>query len=542
MKPVRVLLLGWDGAEPGLVEPWVAQERLPVLAAGVAWGRLGRVRSTVPPLTPPAWTTMLTGVNPGRHGVYGFTRLGPGRREVPVTAADRRAPTVWQYLTAAGLRVGLFNLSASYPPEAVNGFVLPGFETPVFGPEMTHPREAFEVAMAGVRGYVHEGVDRLRGEQAAAHLRQQMRLQQGMLRRLMQEWPVDVLAVILNGIDRIHHRAWPEGRSVEEVAQAEGTAVEEIYRECDAILGDLLEEYADEQTEVVVVSDHGGGPLRGRLVLGRALEEGGFLKRREVDKSRDALVLLVKLARRVVPARVRPVLWALSGAKLRRRAEERQREEQRVLLDWEQTVAYPWGAGFAQVPVRGPEGEGGVAPEDRERVREEVAAHIRGLRDPATGEPLASRVRRGEEVYDEPRLGSVPDLVVDPGEGAWVVVPWSEAKSGPSVERFESWRDRPKGLMGVHRPWGMVATWGPAVPAGGEPPRLEMADLAPALLYLGGVAIPEGLDGRLPREVWDTGWEPEWQAPAEVVVGEAEAYSEAEEAVVARRLGDLGYM
>ena len=114
MKPVRVLLVGWDGAEPELLEPWAAQGRLPVLASLLARGAGGRLASTVPAQTPPAWTSLVTGVDPGRHGIYSFTSpTTEDYTEHFVNATERQAPSVWQYMSAAGRRVGVFNLSFS---------------------------------------------------------------------------------------------------------------------------------------------------------------------------------------------------------------------------------------------------------------------------------------------------------------------------------------------------------------------------------------------------------------------------------------------
>jgi predicted AlkP superfamily phosphohydrolase/phosphomutase len=557
MTPLRVLLIGWDGAEPALVEPWLAQGKLPALAGLVARGTLGRVRSTVPPVTPPAWTSLMTGVDPGRHGIYSFTRPSlTDYTEELVSATERQAPSIWHYLSATGRRVGIFNLSLTYPPEPVNGFLFAGFDAPVFSPRLAYPPEAFAAATAGLSGYVHEGLDRYRGEVALVALLRQMRQQRDLLSNLIRAYPVEVLAANFNTPDHIHHHAWPLGWTAEQLAASSGSEVEQAYRALDGVLGELLAAYTDESTQIVLVSDHGGGRMIGQVSLNRALEEGGFLVRAPRRGSvRTAL-------RRALPPRIKTRLWGLAGERLRADLAQRLRADlaQRLRadhiagVDWSRTTAFAWGSqGDVQVNLRGREAQGCVAPEDRERVLAEVAAFLRTLQDPSTGAPVIGEIRRAEEIFREPRVGYPPDLLVEGAGGEWGVMPWwergGEHQPG-SVHRFAAGPDAPLHITANHRPWGVLATCGPAVRAGTPVPELGLADLAPALLYLADAPIPEGLDGRLERRLWDTGREPikgqgsrvEGQGSAEASQFPAPAYSAAEQAEVEQRLADLGYM
>ncbi len=542
MKPVRVLFVGWDGAEPALVEPWVREGRLPVLGGLIARGAMGRVASTVPAVTPPAWTSIVTGLDPGRHGIYSFTSpSADAYTEHFVTAADRQAPSVWHYLSAAGRRVGVFNLSLSYPPESVPGFFFAGFDCPVLGPHIAYPEGAFTVAMEGVSGYVHEALAEVRGEAAARQVIRQAQQQREMLGNLMRQYPVEVLAVNCNGPDHIHHYAWPRGQSAEELARSHGSLVEEVYRELDALLGEMLEAYADENTQVVLISDHGGGVMRGQVSLARALEEGGFLVREETSRRGDRGGVR-GLAHRWLPRQVKAWIWSRKGLEFRREMAGRRQAALTEGVDWSRTRAFPWGSsGFVQVNVKGRQPEGCVAPEDRDRILQEVEAYLRELQDPRTGAAVLDRMERGEALYQEPRVGYAPDLVVEDTEYA-VLPHWDQRRAvgniGEAGERY-------KGITANHRPDGVLVTSGPAVQAGVGVPGLMMADLAPALLYLAGVAIPEGLDGRIAQELWNTGAAPEGQTAGQTMSAPTTAttpYNEQERAAVEARLRDLGYM
>ena len=127
-----VLILGLDGATLDLVEPWSTDGTMPNLRRLMRIGAWGRLASTVPPATLPGWASFMTGVNPGRHAIFDFTRREPGTYRVRfVNSSDRQAPSVWRLLSDAGRRVAILGLPGTYPPEAVNGCMISGFDTPV---------------------------------------------------------------------------------------------------------------------------------------------------------------------------------------------------------------------------------------------------------------------------------------------------------------------------------------------------------------------------------------------------------------------------
>jgi predicted AlkP superfamily phosphohydrolase/phosphomutase len=121
----KFILLGLDGMEPSLATRWMDAGRLPHLAALRARGALLRCASTRPPVTYPAWTTCVTGVNPGRHGIFDFTRMATGRRGISfVNSTYRRVPALWNVLSNAGRRCAVLGVPGTYPPEAINGVML----------------------------------------------------------------------------------------------------------------------------------------------------------------------------------------------------------------------------------------------------------------------------------------------------------------------------------------------------------------------------------------------------------------------------------
>src|SRR5262249_36763354 len=122
----RVLLIGLDGATWDVLGRWVDAGRLPHLSALMQRGTWGALRSTIPPVTLPGWSSFMTGKNPGAHGVFGFRRLAPDRYEEGglANASDVRAATMWDFAAQAGKQVGLVSVPPSYPLPHVQGFVV----------------------------------------------------------------------------------------------------------------------------------------------------------------------------------------------------------------------------------------------------------------------------------------------------------------------------------------------------------------------------------------------------------------------------------
>ena len=131
MKAPRLLIVGLDAATFDLICPWIAEGKLPNLAALMKNGAWGRLASILPPVTPPAWTSFMTGKNPGKHGIFHFLGARPGTYKLSyLNAASRRAKTIWRILSDAGYTVGTMNVPFTCPPEHLNGFQISGMDTP----------------------------------------------------------------------------------------------------------------------------------------------------------------------------------------------------------------------------------------------------------------------------------------------------------------------------------------------------------------------------------------------------------------------------
>ncbi len=513
----RLLIFGIDGGTFQVLEPLLAAGRLPNLARMRAQGAAGTLLSVVPPLTAPAWGTFLTGLNPGRHGVFDFLappRLGYNRALQNATALA--APRILDALSAVGRTVGAVNVPLTYPPRPVNGFVIPGLLTPAAQDRYYYPRSiGADVRHAGEyfidmnpRNF-EEGHDDdfLEDLSRVAEARKHVAL------ALWRERRPDLFVVVFTGVDRLMHFFWDRP-----------ALVAAHYEWLDAALGEFWDA-ADDEVTTIVMSDHGFGPVAAEADLGAHLIKHGFLH--------------LKKRGGPSPRRIMDIIAAIDILKLRRRLPSRLRAAARGRVmanfsafsgvDWNRTTAFPGTATQygLYLNVAGREPRGAVARADYERVRDEVVASLDDLHA-----GLAARALRREEIYHGPALDDAPDLYLPLWEDG---VRLKEFSDDPAVAPR---RARP----GEHRREGIFFAAGPAFAAGSTPRDAALADIYPTAMYVLGEAVPANVDGRLLREVLEPGLLAEAPPNYHPYGGGESGYVAEEDAAVRARLEGMGYL
>ena len=149
----RVLIIGIDGGTWRILKPAMDRGYMPCLKQWVDHGCSGTLESTIPAITPAAWSSFQTGVNPGKTGVYDFASWDRESREVRCVSADSLRNTLWEVAGRAGNRLATVNVPMTYPPKSINGYMITGIMTPSLGSNFTHPPNLKEQLLQAVPGY-----------------------------------------------------------------------------------------------------------------------------------------------------------------------------------------------------------------------------------------------------------------------------------------------------------------------------------------------------------------------------------------------------
>ena len=563
----RVLMLGLDGATFDLIGPWAREGKLPALARLMAEGTHRELASVVPPMSFPAWSTVLTGRNPGKHGIYDFTQRRPDSYGAQfINARWRKADTVARTLSAAGRRVALLSVPLTWPAEPVNGVMISGFDAPGIGgladKSAIYPPDLEQRFGEVVRSYpISATLEALSGEALVAALVDTMKRRAAAALAIYRSEPWDFFMLVLGETDAVAHTFWsafdPRSplRDAASGSPALQAAIETVYRTADAIIGDFLAAlHAD--TTVLVMSDHGhGGNGDKGIHLSRWLEKQGWLGfrsdtggagllrsagRRFVNTSKTLGVRLTPLALRKLVIRK----TGIAG-----RMESWLRFSH---VDWARTRVFSEESSYPSLSVnlRGREPMGIVEPgAEYEALLRDVISRMLEWKDPWTGRRICKAIHRREEIYHGPYTDQAPDLTIEwELDEGWSYVNRRSAEPGEPMARIAP-EERRRVKSGHHRQDGILLAWGRHVRPGAAIDRPGLADLAPTVLALIGEAVPPDMDGRVLAEMLEAEVAParpgipaqagaEWKEPAP---GEAD-YSGEEEEVIRARLKALGYI
>lgn len=443
-RPPKVLVIGLDGATWDLVQPWIDEGRLPRLAALREEGAHGTLFSVLPCLSPPAWTSAVTGVNPGRHGIYDFYRLDPDSNVAyQETGRSRRVPALWTLLSEEGRRVGFVNVPMSDPPDPVDGFLVSGFPHPDTV-DIAYPPEL--EARLHREGYLLDRIGEVLTDGEEAALRDEIvntfRARRRITRALLEEHPdLDVAWMVFTGTDRVQHFFWkfmdPENPHFDaEKAKIFGSVIPDLYGEVDAAVGDLVDvaraqaAAVKRELAILVMSDHGFAPVR------RVFRPQSFL--------RDP------------PGGLAPIPHTYS-------------------IDTNGAVLHVDAAAARR-----------MTPEEYDAMTGEVVRRILAAEDPETGLKPALLGGTRRDLFRGRYVDKAPDIVFQPR------APYTFIHEAGDKEHFGT----PEiSFSGHHDLRGMLIAVGPMFRRGAVEGQASLMDMAPTVLYLAGLPVPGYMEG-----------------------------------------------
>jgi len=537
-----LLIIGLDGADWRILDPWIEQGALPHLGALRAQGRWGDLRSTIRPESSTAWSTFATGVNPGRHGIFGFSAQRPETYDIHLNnAGSIRHFSFWQYAATAGKRIALLNIPMTYPPQPfANGALVAGMLTPNLRSDFTYPPELKTRLLDAVPDYTinveQTGLSLQRFIQATTKaIRTRCRAALWLLEQ--DNW--DAALFVFTATDRLQHytlHLLHPNHPRYDLSEAEARLSDllEAYQAVDQAVGNLVQAAGADAT-VLLLSDHGFAPCARAFLPNAWLEQQGLLARRQdaaaspspwplwrrlranptLRQFKNALPLLRDVQRPPIPG------GHLAG------------------IDWSRTEAVYSPSGGIRFNVRGRETQGVLSAIEAEAMTVDLTTSLLDIVDPATGQHPIQAVYRRDELYSGPFVDQAPDLIVEPRRAGG-----NPAHNTTYEYGFETDFLRDSGdFTGNHDLDGILVASGPGIPVG----RIDDArllDIAPTILHTLDLPIPRDLDGSV-LPLWGQPKETKWldadKAP-ESNPGAAATLSAEESAAIEDRLKSLGYL
>ena len=542
----KVLVIGWDGATFDILHPMIKDGDLPTLSHLIQNGSSGILRSVYPPSSAPAWSSFLTGKNPGKHGVFGWYETG--RYGIDFVNADSiKCASISNILSDNSLRLGLINVPMTYPPRPLSGFVIPGMLTPKRNPIPTYPPGLLDNIPSECLPYIidppgflseqYSQYDTIEHEQAyLTSLLDAANKRTWATKYFIENEQWDVLVSVFTATDRLQHFFWrhldPQHPQHDpSAAKILLPSITKLFISLDQSIKILMDAAGDEVL-VMIVSDHGFGSCTHHLNLTNWLINNGWLvtssdiRHRFIQRIRRLVhrMDILNLRRKVTrfETRKRLIRWSTSTP-----------------TNWQKTKAYLRSTAeqgiYVNLSGREPHGYVRLGIE-YEKLCEDIIHALYEIFDPYTGEQVITRVRKGREVYSGQYAFMGPDLLLETNDMRY----WNLklTPEGPLISDQIN-------VSGYHRMDGVFLCIGKSV-RHQELAHTSILDILPTILYALGIPVPNDLDGRVLTELFTKShlntYPIEFTEKVYNEHGYIQTLSKDEKSAIQERFEDLGYL
>jgi len=486
----KIVIIGIDGADWRLIKPWIGDGCLKYLSEILNEGVQGTLMSTIPPFTLPAWTSIFTGVNPGKHGITDMViRIGDEIK--PAVSRYRKVPLLWRLLGYAGLKSIVLNDPVTYPPEPINGIMVTGFLTPPNSNSYTYPPEIKDEINKGVGGYMPElplNYDKLIAHnRKAAYEYVQVFAQKiaNLALYMMKNHEWNVFNVTFTSTDRLQHFYWRDKH-----------LLRKHYMWIDSTIGELMNLASNDKANIIIVSDHGFAPIFKSVYVNTILAEEGFIQVKSsklehiVNKAglnSENLTNLLQFLKlrdivlKLVPERLKQRIPSKNSRSISSRPIAKLSSATGIFINQKLCSNY-------------------------EAVRRLIIRKLLSLKDGKKN--VMARVCKREEVLWGPFTSRAPDLFAIPNEGYYLSTLIKDKIFGTPIQSSSGVR-----RTGEHRMQGIFIAQGPDIKKGLKlNSHICTWDITPTILHLMDLPIPDYIDGSVKKQIFKEGSSPSIRA------------------------------
>lgn len=542
----KLIIIGLDGAPFKLIQRWADEGVLPNLKKLINNGTFGPLISTYLPETPIAWTSIVTGKNAGKHGIFDWSERVNGSYEIGVTLSTScQESPLWEIIGREGKKVGVFNVPLTYPPREVSGYLISGFDTPSLKSCFTYPPSLKKEILSKIKNYVlsvQETYTNGKEETYVQGLLFSLKKKEETVLHLIDHYPTDFSIYVFMEADHLHHKLW---RFIEEGSEKGRGLFLKVYQQLDEVVGKIVSRF-DEDSTILVISDHGAGLLEGIMFINKWLMDEGFLKFKKnpnlyIKSLINKLDLIPKTYRLASKFGLGKWMKLIPGSFQHSLATSFISFKD---VDWGKTKAYSFGEyGQIFINLKGREPQGIVSKgEEYEQLLKEITQKLLSLVHPKTGERMIKQVYRKEELYNGPMLEKAPDLTFAIGDLKYD----SSVKFGLATKEIfgpPEFED-----SGTHRREGILIASGKGIRKGFMIEKATLFDIAPTALYILNLPVPLDMCGRVLENIFEEEWFKRYPIQFQekrvenLSAKTKKDFSPEESDMVKRKLRSLGYM
>lgn len=503
MGKAKLIIIGLDGGTFKIIDPLIAQGKLPNLQKLIKEGTRAVLKSTIPPLTAPAWVSLMTGVNPGKHGLFDFKKFGQISYDVPISpnAVETHnlmhsryyaGKTIWDILSENRMRISVLMMPMTYPAWEINGYMLSGFPSPDFKKPDGYPRwwvsklgPLFDISVS-----IHDAHRMVKESQRLTAKLEEILIQQ------LQDNECDIYSVVFSSTDFLQHYLWKYiGHTQTKYSQA----ILDAYIQIDNCIGKIMELVNENQCTFTVLSDHGFMDAPRKYFHTNAwLKKEGYLAIKEKKRRSNPIDFLLNPLR-YQKAELRMMLktyFKYLPVNIQKKISGSYYSTDQFI--WTKTRAYRYRIGSVEgiaINLKGRQALGTVEPEEYDALRDEIIGKLKEVSDKDNGEKIIAEIYKREEIYNGKFTELAPDIIFMPANGykGAVGIDTDNIIEYVPQESLET-------ISGVHDMDGILVFNGPKFKKNYRIDSAQIIDIFPTLLYVLGIPIPSYADGRVIRD------------------------------------------
>lgn len=538
----KVVVIGLDGATFDIINPLIAEGKLPNLSKIFNNGVKAELHSSIPPISAPAWTSFLTGKNPGKHGLLGFQFYNLKKYncvdQAIVSSNSYTHNTILDILSENNKRCISFQIPVTYPVWPINGIMVAGYPTPDQTKAFTYP-ENYSKQL----GKLYEDKsDQIASGDKTSKIQ---KYKTGLNRvsdcaiKLLKEEQCDFFVYVSNITDWVQHKYWKDQFNSR---NGHDRYIDKIYEEIDLKIGEILN-IVDENTTIIIMSDHGAGKRPEKFFnINYLLRQKGLLA--PVQKNVSIFTKTNRYWFEWIKEFFPMKYWTKARFSSSFREKVLNTRVYKDNINWKSTTAYRVPLAYpyvgVNINVKNRQIDGIIEPGlEFQETRQQVYQLLKEYAS-INPEHILS-VKYQEEVYSGPHIENTPDIIVEVNHAY---------DSGPEIDSLITTIPSIllKTISGYHTPVGIFAAMGKNIVSNNETYSFNIMDIAPTVLYLLNTAIDSRMDGKILTEIIEPGflnnYIPEYNYDSFDIAANPDltGLSENDESEIISSLYEMGYL